>query len=449
MKILFKSLSTVQIILLAFLSVILAGSLLLRLPICAADNKAVSYIDALFTATTSTCVTGLVTVPTVTTWSFWGQLVILSLIQIGGMGVITVMAGFMILIKKKLGIEDRILIGDSFNLNSFAGMVRFVKKVIFLTLIIEGIGALLYMTVFVPAFGRKGIWISIFTSVSAFCNAGIDIIAENSLCNYVRNPIVNFTTMFLIISGGIGFIVLLDLGRILKNKKRRHVRFLRLHSKIALCVTLFLIITGAIAFFIFEYNNPNTIKDYTLVEKIMVSLFQSVTTRTAGFASLPQENLTDASALVSMLLMFIGGSPAGTAGGIKTVTWFVLLASARSVAKNKRTVDVFNRQLSADVIKRAGAVFVTSLFIVICSTIMVSALSDYNFLDVLYETISATATVGLSRGFTGSLNNIGKMIIIFTMYLGRVGPISLLFACSINKNNENIIMNPVEEISVG
>ncbi len=445
----FKSLSTVQIILLAFLSVIIMGSFLLWLPICTADNEAVSYIDALFTATTATCVTGLVTVPTAVTWSFWGQLVILLLIQIGGMGVITVVAGFMLFIKKKLGIEDRILIGDSFNLTSLAGMVRFVKKVIRLTVTIEGIGTLLYMTVFVPEFGSKGIWISVFTSVSAFCNAGIDIIAENSLCNYVLNPIVNFTTMFLIISGGIGFIVLLDLERIWKDKKRKHLKFLRLHSKIVLCVTLFLIIAGTIAFFIFEYNNPNTIKEYTWFEKIMVSLFQSVTTRTAGFASLPQENLTDASSFISMLLMFIGGSPAGTAGGIKTVTLFVLFASARSVVKNKRTVDVFNRQLSAEVIKRSGAVFVTSMFIVICSTIMVSVLGDYNFLDVLYETVSATATVGLSRGFTGSLNTIGKLIIILTMYLGRVGPISLLFACSINKNKENIITNPVEEISVG
>ena len=444
-----KSLSPIQIIMGAFLLVILAGSLLLSLPVSSASGKAVGYIDALFTATTSTCVTGLVTLPTVTTWSFFGQLVILILIQIGGLGVITVLTGLMLLMKRKLGIGDRILIGESFNLNSLDGMVRLVKKVITITLIIEGVGALLYMSVFVPEFGLRGIWISIFTSVSAFCNAGIDIIAENSLCSYALNPVINITTMLLIIFGGIGFIVLLDIGKMLKNKKRRHFKFLSLHSKIVLSVTSFLIIAGATLFFIFEYNNPLSIKEFSVPEKIMVSLFQSVTTRTAGFATIAQENLTNASAFWTMLLMFVGGSPAGTAGGIKTVTLFVLFANARAVVRNKRTVDAFDRQLSVDAIKRAEAVFVTSLFIVIASTLFLSAFSDRGFLDIIYETVSATATVGLSRNFTGTLNAVGKIIIVMTMYLGRVGPISLAFAFAANKKSENVIINPVEEISIG
>lgn len=444
-----KSLSPIQIIMGAFLLVILAGSLLLSLPVSSASGKAVGYIDALFTATTSTCVTGLVTLPTVTTWSFFGQLVILILIQIGGLGVITVLTGLMLLMKRKLGIGDRILIGESFNLNSLDGMVRLVKKVITITLIIEGIGALLYMSVFVPEFGLRGIWISIFTSVSAFCNAGIDIIAENSLCSYALNPVINITTMLLIIFGGIGFIVLLDIGKMLKNKKRRHFKFLSLHSKIVLSVTSFLIIAGATLFFIFEYNNPLSIKELSVPEKIMVSLFQSVTTRTAGFATIAQENLTNASAFWTMLLMFVGGSPAGTAGGIKTVTLFVLFANARAVVRNKRTVDAFDRQLSVDAIKRAEAVFVTSLFIVIASTLFLSAFSDRGFLDIIYETVSATATVGLSRNFTGTLNAVGKIIVVMTMYLGRVGPISLAFAFAANKKSENVIINPVEEISIG
>lgn len=444
-----KSLSPIQIIMGAFLLVILAGSLLLSLPVSSASGKAVGYIDALFTATTSTCVTGLVTLPTVTTWSFFGQLVILILIQIGGLGVITVLTGLMLLMKRKLGIGDRILIGESFNLNSLDGMVRLVKKVITITLIIEGVGALLYMSVFVPEFGLRGIWISIFTSVSAFCNAGIDIIAENSLCSYALNPVINITTMLLIIFGGIGFIVLLDIGKMLKNKKRRHFKFLSLHSKIVLSVTSFLIIAGATLFFIFEYNNPLSIKEFSVPEKIMVSLFQSVTTRTAGFATIAQENLTNASAFWTMLLMFVGGSPAGTAGGIKTVTLFVLFANARAVVRNKRTVDAFDRQLSVDAIKRAEAVFVTSLFIVIASTLFLSAFSDRGFLDIIYETVSATATVGLSRNFTGTLNAVGKIIVVMTMYLGRVGPISLAFAFAANKKSENVIINPVEEISIG
>ena len=448
MRRMIKSLSAIQIIMFSFLITILRGSILLSLPVSSADGNAVPYIDALFTATTSTCVTGLVTLPTVSAWSFFGQLIILILIQIGGMGVITVVSGMMLLMKKKFGIKDRILIGESFNLNSINGIVKFLKKVIKITFIIESIGALLYMTVFVPEFGIKGIWISIFTSISAFCNAGIDVIAENSLCNYALNSIVNFTTMFLIISGGIGYIVLLDLEKILKTRERRHFKFLSLHSKIVLSMTLFLIILGAFLFFVIEYNNPDTISNFSLYDKIMVSTFQSVTTRTAGFATIPQENFTDASAFITMLLMFIGGSPTGTAGGIKTVTLIVLVASAMSVIKNKRTVDLFNRQLSIEVIKKAGAVFMVSLFIVICSTFFLLLCSNGDFIDIVYETVSAAATVGLSRAFTDSLNFVGKIIIILTMYLGRVGPISLAFAFSANKSNENIITNPVEEISV-
>ena len=444
-----KHLSSAQVVLIGFLAIILAGSVLLCLPISSADGKVVSYVDALFTATTATCVTGLVTVPTVSTWSIFGQVIILLLIQIGGLGVITIAASIMMMLGKRIGIGNRILIQDSFNLNSLSGIVKFIKKVIFGTLIIEGIGALLYMTVFVPDFGIKGIWISVFNSVSAFCNAGIDIISENSLCDYALNPVINLTTSFLIISGGIGFVVWWDVIEIIKNKKRRHLRFLSLHSKIAISATAVLIVVGTILFFIFEYNNPLTMQSYSLIEKVEASFFQSVTTRTAGFATIPQENFTNASSIVSLLLMFIGGSPVGTAGGIKTVTFVILLATAASVIKNKRTIDVFNRQISEKSIKKAIAVFATSFSVMTLSTILLSAASNADFLDVLYETVSATATVGLTRNFTASLNTVGKSIIIATMYFGRVGPISLAVAFKMRKSSENIIENPIEEISVG
>lgn len=444
-----KHLSSAQVVLIGFLAIILAGSVLLCLPISSADGKVVSYVDALFTATTATCVTGLVTVPTVSTWSIFGQVIILLLIQIGGLGVITIAASIMMMLGKRIGIGNRILIQDSFNLNSLSGIVKFIKKVIFGTLIIEGIGALLYMTVFVPDFGIKGIWISVFNSVSAFCNAGIDIISENSLCDYALNPVINLTTSFLIISGGIGFVVWWDVIEIIKNKKRRHLRFLSLHSKIAISATAVLIVVGTILFFIFEYNNPLTMQSYSLIEKVEASFFQSVTTRTAGFATIPQENFTNASSIVSLLLMFIGGSPVGTAGGIKTVTFVILLATAASVIKNKRTIDVFNRQISEKSIKKAIAVFATSFSVMTLSTILLSAASNADFLDVLYETVSATATVGLTRNFTASLNTVGKIIIIATMYFGRVGPISLAVAFKMRKSSENIIENPIEEISVG
>ena len=295
-------LSTTQIIMLSFLAVILLGSVLLALPISAVDGMKVSYLDALFTATTATCVTGLVTLPTVTTWSFFGQVVILCLIQLGGLGVVTVVSGFMIALHKKIGITDRLLLQDAFNLNTLSGLVRFVKKVISATFLIEGIGAVLYMIVFVPQFGLRGIWISIFNSISAFCNAGLDIISENSLCEYATNPIINIVTSALIIIGGIGYIVWWDVIRVLQLRKKQGkkcVQKLSLHSKIALWMTAFLIISGTLAFFIFEYNNELTIGNHSLFDKLQISFFQSVTTRTAGFATIPQQNLTNASAFIS------------------------------------------------------------------------------------------------------------------------------------------------------
>lgn len=449
MKKILKKLSSIQVVMLSFFLLILLGSVLLSLPISSANGKAVSYLDALFTSTTATCVTGLVTVPTVSTWSTFGHIVILLLIQIGGLGVITVISGIMILLHRKIDISDRILISESFNLDSLSGIVKFIKKVIIISIVIELAGALLYMTVFIPEFGIKGIWISIFTAVSAYCNAGIDILAENSLCNYALNPVVNITTMLLILLGGMGFVVLFELGSFFANRKRRHVKFLSLHTKIVLSVTAFLILFGAVLIFVFEYNNPNTMQDYSLPQKIMVSLFQSVTTRTAGFASVPQENFTDASSFVSILLMFVGGSPAGTAGGVKTVTVFVMVITAISVIKNKRTVDVFNRQISADVVKKAVAVFAMSMCIVLSSTILILAFENAPFLDVVYETVSATATVGLTRNFTPSLGTVGRIVLICTMYLGRIGPISLAFAFSVNKLSKNKIENPVEKINLG
>ena len=311
------TLSTTQIILLSFFLTILLGSILLAMPISSANGQAVPYIDALFTATTSTCVTGLVTLPTESTWSMFGQIVILILIQAGGLGIVTIMSGLMILLNKKMGVGDRLLIQDSFNLNTMAGLVKFVKNVVFGTLLIEGIGAVLYMFVFVPEFGPRGIWISVFNSVSAFCNAGIDIIAENSLCNYATNPLINIVTSALIILGGLGYIVWWDVLRVIKTrsaKNKKIFRHLTLHSKIAITVTFGLILVGALLIFAFEYANPATVGNMSLFDKIQVSLFQSVTTRTAGFASVPQENLTNPSSFVSLILMLIGGSPVGTAG---------------------------------------------------------------------------------------------------------------------------------------
>ena len=343
------SLSTTQIILLSFLSAILVGSALLALPLSSASGIPVPYLDALFTATTSTCVTGLVTLPTVSTWSVFGQVIILILIQVGGLGVITVMSGLMMILNRKMGIGDRLLIQDAFNLNTMAGLAKFVKNVLLGTLIVEGVGALLYMSVFIPEFGARGIWISVFNSVSAFCNAGIDIISQNSLCNYATDPIINGVTSALIILGGLGYIVWWDVLRVIKSrssKNRRIFRHLTLHSKIAITFTLGFLLLGAVLFFILEYSNPATIGNMALFDKIQVAFFQSVTTRTAGFATIPQQDLTNASADLCLLLMFIGGSPVGTAGGIKTVTFAVLAVSALTTIQNKQEVTLFDRNIS-------------------------------------------------------------------------------------------------------
>lgn len=440
-----RHLSTTQIILLSFLAAILLGSVLLALPISAANGKAVPYIDALFTAATSVCVTGLVTLPTASAWSLFGQIVILMLIQIGGLGVITIMAGVMLLLKRKMGISDRLLIQDAFNLNTLSGLIKFVKNVLLGTLIIEAAGAILYMIVFIPEFGKSGVWISIFNSISAFCNAGIDIIGESSLCNYAANPLVNAVSAALIILGGIGYIVWWDVLRAAKNRFRQ----LTLHSKIAITVTLSLIFGGALLIFLFEYANPRTIGNLPLMDKLQISLFQSITCRTAGFASIPQENLTDASAAVSILLMLIGGSPVGTAGGVKTVTIAVLFCSAFATIRNRSSASLFGRCISDESIKKAIAVAAAFLTLCVASAILLMAVSGAPAMDVIYETVSAAATVGLSRNFTASLNTIGKIIIIFTMYFGRVGPISLALALGSKNENQNIISNPIEEIIVG
>lgn len=446
------NLTTTQTILLSFLLAILIGSALLALPVSSADGAAVPYIDALFTATTSICVTGLVTVPTFSTWSVFGQIVILFLIQIGGLGVVTIMSGLMISLHRRIGIKDRMLIQDAFNLNTLSGMVKFIRKVIVGTFLIEGIGALFYMTVFVPEFGVKGVWISLFNAVSAFCNAGMDVISESSLYAYVHHPVVNLVTVLLIVFGGIGYIVWWDLMGALKNIRQQKLKCfatLTLHSKIALSVTGILIFGGAAAILAFEYNNPLTIGSFSFLDKIQACLFQSVTTRTAGFATVPQENLTNASAIVSLLLMFIGGSPVGTAGGIKTVTFAVLITSAFATMKSHSEAELFQRTVPKHAVSKAVAVVSMAFIILVTATLCLSAVTDANALDIFYETVSAAATVGLTRSLTAELNLWGRIIIIITMYLGRVGPISLMIALNTKKETKNIIKNPTEDISVG
>ncbi len=445
--------STTRIILFSFLAVILLGSILLSLPFSAADGVRVGYVDALFTATTATCVTGLVTLPTATAWSLFGQIVILVLAQIGGLGVITVMAGVMLALHRRMGLSDRLLLQDAFNLNTLSGLSDFLKKVLIGTLAVETVGALLYMTVFVPEFGARGIWISVFNAVSAFCNAGMDVIGENSLCDYALNPMVNGVTSVLIILGGLGYIVWWDVIRVTRlafsSKSLTSFRSLTLHTKMALSATACLLLGGGLLFFLFERGNPLTVGELSFWDGLQVSFFQSVTTRTAGFATVPQGDLTPASTALSLFLMFIGGSPVGTAGGVKTVTVLVILVYAVSTLRGRDEVTVFNRRIHRDALRKSVAVVVTSFTIALTATILLAAVTQGDLVDILYETVSATATVGLSRDLTATLNTAGKLVVTAAMYLGRVGPISLAIAFSTRRDNPNIIQNPTETISVG
>ena len=451
-----KNISASRIILLGFLSVIFIGSILLSLPIATKSGEATPYVDALFTATTSVCVTGLVTVNTLAHWSFFGHIVILLLIQFGGLGFVAVMTAMILALGKKVSLKERILIQEAYSFNKLSGMVNFIKKVLIGTLTVEAIGAIFYMFQFIPELGVvRGIWVSIFNAISAFCNAGIDIIGEYSLVPYVHNPLINIVTMVLIVSGGIGFTVWWDLirvGKLVKEKKiplKKMLSRLTLHSKIVLTTTISLIIGGAIFIFVLEYNNTGTIGTFSFLDKIQASFFQSVTLRTAGFATLPQENLRDDTSLICIILMFIGGSPVGTAGGIKTVTIAVLFATVMSVVRGSKSVVIYNRRVSGEIVKKSLAIICITLFLLLSATIILNITeARADFMTCFYEVASALGTVGLSKNLTPYLTTIGKIIIICTMYMGRVGPITMAVGFHV-KNKKTLVEFPEEDLLVG
>ena len=451
-----KELSTTQVIMLGFLVVILIGALLLMLPICSSEGTATPFLTALFTSTTSVCVTGLVVVDTYAYWSTIGHIVILLLIQIGGLGVVTLSTYILMLLGQKIGLKQRILLEDALNLDTMSGLIRFIKKVFLGTLCVEGIGALIYMTVFVPQMGLRGVWVSIFTAVSAFCNAGIDIIGPVSLMDYVGNPIVNFTTMSLIVMGGIGFVVWWDVLKVFKSYRtgeihRRYIwHKLRLHSKIVLSTTAGLILAGAIIIFVLEWNNPDTLGPLSFPVKLQAALFQSVTLRTAGFATISQKGLYNSTAFISLILMFIGGSPVGTAGGIKTTTAATLFVATWSTIKGRDYTSVFRRKLNPATVRKALSVAFISLLITLIALIVMLTFCEGDFMDLSFEVFSAIGTVGLTRNITFGLNNIGRVIIIVCMYLGRTGPISLVIALNnISNKTKGSIEYSEESITVG
>ena len=448
-----RHLTTTQMIIISFFVTVFIGGVLLSLPFASVSGRATPFIDALFTATTSVCVTGLVVVTTATHWSLLGKIIILILIQIGGLGVITITTTLMVAVGKKISLSSRILLGDAFNLETLKGLVRFLRRVFRGTFIVEGIGALCYVPVFVPEYGMiRGIWYSVFHAISAFCNAGIDIVGDSSFVPYVHNVWVNVVTMALIIFGGIGFVVWWDVLHVIREKlagaNRGMFNMLALHSKIALTMTVFLVLSGTLLFALFEWSNPLTIGDFTPGQKLLAACFQSVTTRTAGIATISQKGLTVPSVITSMFLMFIGGSSVGTAGGVKVTTVAVVALSVAATVRGNNDVTCYGRRISNQIVRKSIAIIFISFLASMVAIICMCILENGESVDIIFEIYSALGTVGLSRDYTATIGLAGKIILCICMFLGRIGPITMVIAFTM-RDTKTALRLPKGKITVG
>ncbi len=448
-----KRLTTTQLIVLSFAAAIFVGAVLLTMPFSAADGRMTPFIDALFTATTSVCVTGLVVVTTATHWSLLGKIIILILIQIGGLGVITLTTTMMMALGKKISLSNRVLLGDAFNLETLKGLVKFLRRVFQGTFIVEGIGAVCYMPVFISEYGiGRGIWYSIFHSISAFCNAGIDIVGANSFMPYVHNVWVNLVTMTLIIFGGIGFVVWWDVVSAIRKKRdgsKRHLfELLNLHSKVAITMTLFLILTGTVLFAVFEWNNPLTMGGFSGWQKWLAALFQSVTTRTAGMATISQKGLSVPSVITSMFLMFTGGSSVGTAGGVKVTTVAVVILSVAATVRGNSDVTCYGRRISDTIVRKSVAIIFISFMASVLAIVAMRLLESGESVDIIFEVYSALGTAGLSRDYTSTVGIAGKIVLCICMFLGRIGPITMVIAFAM-RDKKTALKLPEGKITVG
>ena len=442
-----RRLSRVQTIALGFLLIIAAGTILLMLPIASRDGESVGFLNALFTATSSTCVTGLVVVDTYTTWTLFGQMIIILLIQIGGLGFISIGVFFSIFLKRRIGLKERNLIQESVNTLQIGGAVRLVQKIVCYSIVIEGTGALLLMIRFIPQFGwLKGIWYGVFHSISAFCNAGFDLMGQfepyGSLTMYYDDVLINLVIMALIIVGGIGFIVWDDISAH-KWKMNKYM----LHTKIVLVMTLALIIGGSLCFYLFERENLLAGMDWK--GQALASIFGAVTPRTAGFNTVDTGAYTEGTRLLTVLLMFIGGSPGSTAGGVKTTTMMVILLYIWSNLRNKKGLNIFGRRLDEDSIKKASTVFFINLLLAAASSLLMSGLEQaMPMSDVFMEVFSAIGTVGISTGITRDVTLASKCLLILLMYSGRIGSMSFALFFTEKKHNAPVKL-PIERITIG
>lgn len=436
-----KRLTSFQVIILGFLSVILLGTLLLMLPFSSRAGVITPFLDAFFTATSAVCVTGLVVHDTVTYWSSFGQIVILLLIQTGGMGVITVAASFSMISGRRISLMQRSTMQEAISAPKVGGIVRLTGFIVRTSLMIELLGAVIMAPVFCRDFGLKGLWMALFHSVSAFCNAGFDLMgtrgAFSSLTSYAVEPVINLTVMLLIIVGGIGFLTWDDI-----RANKWHIRQYRMQSKVILCATAILLLVPAVYFFGFEFDG------LPFGKRILASVFQSVTPRTAGFNTADLTAMSEVGQLVILALMLIGGSPGSTAGGMKTTTVAVLVAAAISTFRRKEHAHYFGRRIDDDVIKNAATIFLMYIVLFFAGGLIISKVEGLPVLACLFETASAIGTVGLTLGITPSLGAVSRLILIMLMFFGRVGGLTLIFA-ALSGTRKNISKLPREKITVG
>lgn len=442
-----RHLSQGQFIAIGFILMILIGALLLDTPMASRSGQSIGFLSALFTATSASCVTGLVVADTATQWTLFGQIVVLILIQIGGLGFISIGVFFSIILRRKIGLRERGLMMESANALQLGGIVKFARRIVAGTAVVEGVGALLLMIRFIPEFGiLKGIWYGIFHSVSAFCNGGFDLMGAkygkySSLVAYYDDPLVNIVIMSLIVIGGIGFVVW---GDLLKN--RWHFKKYLLHTKIVLLMSTILIFGGALLFYWAERNG--VLKGMSVSGQILSSLFASVTARTAGFNTVDTAAMSGASKLLTAVLMFIGGSPGSTAGGIKTTTLFVLLMGVKKNVTGAYGIQAFGKRLEDDTLATASIIATLNMGITIIAIFIVMGMQPFAMQDVVFEAFSASGTVGITAGITRDLNTVSRILMIMLMYLGRVGSLSFALAFMESKKKPKVML-PKESISIG
>jgi trk system potassium uptake protein TrkH len=441
----FKKLNTAEILAIGFLAVILIGAVLLSLPVASKSGESVGFVNALFTAASAVAVTGLVVVDTLTHWTTFGHVVILVLIQIGGLGFITMGTLFALILGRKINFRQRVVMQEAMNKITVNGVVKLAKYILIMTVLVEGVGAIILSTRLIPIYGvGKGIWLSVFHSVSAFCNAGFDLIGNfQSLTPFVTDYVVTITIALLIIIGGLGFVVIFEL------MDKKNLKKLSLHTKMALLMTLVLLVSGYIIVMVLEYNNPGTMGNLSVGEKFLSGFFHSVTPRTAGFNTLPMDKLAMGTIVMTMLFMFIGAGSAGTAGGVKVTTVGVLIAAIASILKGRKETEAFKRTLPRDLVNKALTIIGLAIVWVVAVTFILSITEDATFMEILFEVISAFGTVGLSLGITTELSVVGKLIITITMFTGRIGPLTLVMALAQRHQSTTILSYPDENVMIG